>query len=63
MSKTFVYFLVTMGVFLFIVKPFSKKSSKEEISVGGGVTENGNTHSGGGTSFGNSDTLKASYTL
>ena len=52
LSKTFFYLLVTMGVYLFIIKPYSNlKHTNSSTSSGGGVSSDGHSHSGGGREF------------
>lgn len=51
MSKTFFYLLVTMGVYLFIIKPYSSLKHNNTSTGGGGVSSDGHSHSGGGREF------------
>ena len=58
MSKTGMYLFVTMGVALFIIKPFSKK--KKSLEETNDIVETPETNKS--NSF-KENTIKASYTL
>ena len=52
MSKTYIYLLILIGVYLFIVKGLDMTETVETES-GGGTTKGGRTYSGSGGTFSN----------